>query len=985
MPSGRIASVRYATLNFSLFTSLNLLRILYIQKKNDVLQIRTDSLTRRLYAQDASMYEELPSGVAFPSSADEIADLVRQAVTDSFTITARSAGTSLAGQTTGNGVVMDVSRFMTNIPELSPENAFAHVEPGVIRDTLNRKAAKYGLQFGPDTATTNRCMIGGMIGNNSCGSFSIKHGTTREHVLEINAVLSDGSRAVFKGLGPDELDEKLQLDTFEGDIYRKMLQLLTDHRKRILRSYPHPDIIRRNTGYALDKMCEMDPVTPGGRPFNMAELLCGSEGTLAMTASAKVRLVPLPEEKILLIPQFKTLEDSLQAAVEAVRFEPAAVELVDDIILDATKGNIEQQKNRFFLEDDPAAILIIQFEGQSQQELRHRANDLAAVLKEKGLGYSHPVLDDPDKMKRVWELRKAGLGLLMGLGKDSRSPTFVEDTCVRVEDLPAYVAEFRKILEKYGTRCVFYAHASVGELHLRPVVDLSTPAGLETMKGIADEVATLVKKYNGSLSGEHGDGRARSPYIEKVLGKEMIPVLKKVKEIWDPQYRFNPGKIVDPKPIDTDLRFSPAYQKTDVPTVFRWEKEDGFGHALELCNGAGVCRKLAESGGTMCPSYHATLDETHTTRGRANLFRQLFSGKQEEAFTDDDLNEALSLCLSCKACKSECPANVDMAKMKAEYLHGRHERTGVTMAERLFGRPEKLYPLAALFPGLTNRVLKNGMIKKFMSVSAGVDERRTLPAFAAKTFRRWFGEQKVHFQKGRKKVALLVDPFTNYHDPEIAISACKILNHLGYDVVMAGVEATGRPQISKGLLGEAKKLCEKNLDLLLPFAEGGIPVIGFEPSELLTLRDEYPDLCDESYKEKSQKILENAWLFEEFMLHEDGLKLNNGKTGKKVYIHGHCHAKALASTSSLIRMFEKAGFEPAELQTGCCGMAGSFGYEYYDVSMKVGAQALFPALDELEPDALICTHGFSCRHQIADGTGRKAYHPAVILWPGDGA
>ncbi len=925
------------------------------------------------------MYEELPTGVAFPSSADEIAELLKQSAKDSFTITARSAGTSLAGQTTGNGVIMDVSRHMTNILELNPEKQFARVQPGVIRDTLNREAAKYGLQFGPDTATTNRCMIGGMIGNNSCGSFSIKHGTTREHIIEIEAILSDGSRVIFKPLKPEELDKKLQFDSFEGEIYRNMLQLLSEHRKRILRSYPHPDIIRRNTGYALDKMCEMDPITPRGRMFNMAELLCGSEGTLAMTASAKLQLVPLPRKKILLIPQFETLEESLRAAVEAVRFDPAAAELVDDIILDATKGNIEQQKNRFFLEGEPAAILIIQFEGDDMAELRDRANQLASVLKEKGLGYSHPVLDDVDRMKRVWDLRKAGLGLLMGLGKDARSPTFVEDTCVRVEDLPAYVGEFKKILERHGTRCVFYAHASVGELHLRPVVDLSTPSGLKTMKQIAEEVSILVKKYNGSLSGEHGDGRARSPYIEKVLGKEMMPVLKNVKEIWDPDYRFNPGKIVDPKPIDTDLRFSPAYQKADVPTMFRWEKEDGFGHALELCNGAGVCRKLAESGGTMCPSYHATLDETHTTRGRANLFRQLFTGKQADAFTDDDLNEALSLCLSCKACKSECPANVDMAKMKAEYMHGRHERKGISLAEKIFGQPEKLYPLAALFPRLSNRTLKNGLVKKILSIAAGVDERRTLPAFAHQTFRKWFLARETGFQKGRKKVALLIDPFTNYHDPEIAISACKILDHVGYDVVPADAEATGRPQISKGLLGEAKKLCRKNLDALLPFAEEGIPVIGFEPSELLTLRDEYPDLCDESDKEKSKKILENAWLFEEFMLQEDGLKVNKDNAGKKVYIHGHCHAKALTGMTAMLDMFKNAGLEPVELQTGCCGMAGSFGYEHYDVSMQVGAQTLFPALEELEPAALICAHGFSCRHQIADATGRKAYHPASIL------
>jgi len=946
--------------------------------------IHTDILTRRLYATDASMYEELPSGVSFPTSLADISQLVQNAAEQKFTITPRSAGTSLAGQTTGNGVIMDVSRYMTDIIELNPHQKYARVQPGVIRDTLNREAAKHDLQFGPDTATTNRCMLGGMIGNNSCGSFSIKHKTTREHILEIDAVLSDGSEVVFKAIQPYELDEKLQLDSLEGEIYRGMLQLLSDHWKKIIRSYPHPDIIRRNTGYALDRLCEMDPIKPGGRPFNLAELLCGSEGTLAMTASAKVRLVPLPTHKILFIPQFENLMDALHAAVEAVQFEPAAVELVDNIILDATKGNIEQLKNRFFLDSDPGSILIIQLEGEDQAELVEKANRLASVLKNRNLGYAYPVLTDEDEMRRVWDLRKAGLGLLMGLGKDSRSPTFVEDTCVRVEDLPNYVSEFQQILDRHQTRCVFYAHASVGELHLRPVVDLSTPIGVETMKNIADEVSILVKKYNGSLSGEHGDGRARSPYIEKVLGADMMPLLRQVKELWDPDYRFNPGKIVNPRPIDDNLRFSPAYIKPEVPTVFKWRKEDGFDHALELCNGAGVCRKLAESGGTMCPSYHATLDEEHTTRGRANLFRQLFSGKQADAFTDDDLQDALSLCLSCKACKSECPANVDMAKMKAEYLHGRHQEKGLLLSERFFGQPEKLYPMAAIFPSLTNKISETRLFKNMLSSFAGIDSRRVLPHFAKQTFRKWFASHKNKFQKNRKQIGLLIDPFTNYHDPHIAIAACKVFDRLGYDVFLPDVKATGRPQISKGLLDKAKNLCEKNLEILLPFAEQGIPIVGLEPSELLTLRDEYPDLCSENRFDGATRIAENAFLFEEFisgLLEESGSSVFNGN-GKKVYLHGHCHTKALVGNEPLMKMLSLAGFEPHDLQTGCCGMAGSFGYEHYDVSMQIGEQVLFPKVRDLPVDSILCAPGFSCKHQISDATEQRALHPAEILYSG---
>ncbi|MDZ7758313.1 FAD-binding and (Fe-S)-binding domain-containing protein [Rhodohalobacter sp.] len=886
--------------------------------------IQTDSLTRRLYANDASLYEEIPKGVYFPKSLDDIQTLVRRSKAENFTITARSAGTSLAGQTTGAGVIMDTSRHMHNILEINPEESFARVRPGVIRDTLNREAAKHGLQFGPDTATTNRCMLGGMIGNNSCGSFSIKHKTTREHILEIDTVLSDGSAVTFKPLSDEQLNQKLKLDTLEGEIYRGMLELLKKHKEEILKHYPHPDIIRRNTGYALDRICEMDPITPGGRPFNLAELLCGSEGTLAMTESAKVNLVPLPKYKIVVIPQFETLHEAMLTTVEAVKHEPAAVELVDDIILDATKGNIEQRKNRFFLKGDPKCILIIQFEGDDPDELQKRAAKLAENLKKSEFGYTHPIVTDEDKMRRVWDLRKAGLGLLMGLGSENRSPTFVEDTAVRVEDLPEYVKEFQEILERHNTSCVFYAHASVGELHLRPVVDTMTEEGLKTLKSIAQEVADLVKKYRGSLSGEHGDGRARAPYIETVLGKEMMPLLRQVKELWDPDYRFNPGKILDPKPIDTDLRFSPKYKKPGVETTFNWRKENGFDSAVELCNGAGVCRKLAESGGTMCPSYHATRNEKETTRGRANLFRQLFSGKQQDAFKSEELKEALSLCLSCKACKSECPANVDMAKMKAEFMNGWHKENGSSLGETFFGHPEKFYPLASFFAPLTNFINRQKPVKKLLQKVAGIDERRNLPEFASQTFYRWYQKRENEFvQPGRKQVVLLVDLFSNYHEPEIAKAACHVLNRLGYSVIVPGIFPTGRPQISKGFLDEAKEICEENIHRLTTFADQKIPIVGLEPSEILTLRDEYTDLCSDDLLPNAKLISDHTFLWEEFLATElVAEEFDKPGKDKKVLIHGHCHTKALVGNEPLIQSFKLLGFDPVELQTGCCGMAG---------------------------------------------------------------
>ncbi|MDR9418269.1 FAD-binding and (Fe-S)-binding domain-containing protein [Gracilimonas sp.] len=943
--------------------------------------IQQDLLTRQLYAQDASLYEELPQGVAFPKNISEIQSLVKKANRENLTITARSAGTSLAGQTTGGGVIMDVSRHMNRILSIDSERRVAHVQPGVIRDTLNREAGKFQLLFGPDTATTNRCMIGGMIGNNSSGSFSIKYKTTREHTLEVEAILSDGSKAIFKPLTTEELESKKSLDNLEGHIYRTMLKLLERNRALIEKSYPHPDIIRRNTGYALDKMLEMQPFNPDGRKFNMCELLCGSEGTLAMTASAKVNLVAKDEHQLIVVPQFKTLEETMRAAVEIVEFDPAAVELVDHIILDATKGNIEQRRNRFFIEGEPGFILITQFEGNEKDVLQEKAAKLTARLKEKNLGYAFPVIKESDKMKRVWDLRKAGLGLLMGLGEDGRSPSFCEDTAVRVQDLPEYVKEFRAILEKHDTNCVFYAHASVGELHLRPQIDISTEAGLAKMKTMAEEIADLVKKYNGSLSGEHGDGRVRAPYIPKILGEEMIPVLQLVKEIWDPEYIFNPGKIVKPKPVDADLRFSPSYKKPEPETVFSWRKEGDFGSAMELCNGAGVCRKLAESGGTMCPSYMATKDEKDSTRGRANVFRQVFAGDDPKAYESEELKEALDLCLSCKACKSECPANVDMGKMKAEFMSGWHKKKGSKLKERFFAEAGKVFPLASLTPNLANKVAASKPGKWLFENVFGIDARRDLPEFAPETFRNLF---RMHKQNGAlssaDKVLLFPDLFTNYNEPEIGMDAVKVLEKMGYEVMISKSMETGRPQLSKGFLEEAKVITKKVIAELKETVEAGIPVVGLEPSEILTMRDEFLELCDEDELELAQKVASLSFTFEEFIAkNKDRLKAKS--SNQKVLLHGHCHAKALIGNEPTVEALEAAGYKVEVLETGCCGMAGSFGYEkdHYEVSQDIGELVLFPALRK-NKETLVCAPGFSCRHQIKDGVDHKSYHPAELIF-----
>jgi len=950
----------------------------------DSIHISRDSQTRRLYANDASMYEDLPDGVAFPRNTREIIELVRKANRERFSITPRSAGTSLAGQTTGNGVVMDISRHMTDIIELNPDKQVARVQPGVIRDTLNREAARHGLLFGPDTATTNRCMIGGMIGNNSCGSFSIKYGTTRDHVWEIETVLSDGSTATFKPLNAEELEHKKSLDTLEGHIYRGMIKLIGENREQILEAYPHPEIIRRNTGYALDRLCGMQPFNNDGRPFNLAELLCGSEGTLAITTSALLKLVPADPHCVVVVPHFDSLQSAMEATVKIVDRDPAAVELVDNIILDATKGNLEQRKNRFFLQGEPRCILIVQFDGQSREQLLEKAETVQEILTTNGSCYAAPVIRKPDNIDRVWELRKAGLGLLMGLGSDTRTPTFCEDTAVRVQDLPAYVEDFRALLEKYETDCVFYAHASVGELHLRPVIDLQKPEGLQKMKAMAEEVAELVGTYRGSLSGEHGDGRARSPYIEMVLGTDMMRLLRKVKELWDPNYLLNPGKIVQSNKIDEDLRFSPSYRKASVKTQFNWRKEGGFGNALELCNGAGVCRKLENSGGTMCPSYMATRNEKDTTRGRANLLRQIFTARQESGFESTEIKDALDLCISCKGCKSECPANVDMARMKAEFMQGWHDVNGAELGDHFFGKAASFYSKAATFPRLTNWFNQSAVGRELFKQVLNVHPDRTIPTFAKQSFLDWFNNRprKNHSDK---KVVFFVDIFTNYHDPEIARAATKFLEHMGYEIKVPGWLESGRTQLSRGFVREAKKLVHQTIRRLSGYVIQGYPLVGFEPSGILTLRDEYLDLCDDELYEQATLISENSYQFEEFLVEcmPDDLRKAAPGNGQKVYVHGHCHAKALTGMSPLMEMLRLAGYQPVDLETGCCGMAGSFGYEvdHYEISMDIGELVLFPAVRKLDENAIICAPGFSCRHQVRDGTGRKARHPAQLVIP----
>ena len=941
-----------------------------------MLKLHTDSLSRHLYATDASMYQEVPESVCFPATAADLTELVGQAHAAGSSITMRAAGTSLAGQTTGGGIVADISRHMTGVVALDPELRRARVQPGVIRDQLNREAGACGLLFGPDTSTTNRCMLGGMIGNNASGSYSPAYGTTREHVIALDCVLDDGSRARFGPLNRQELKAKCRQDNREGRIYRAMLALAREQKTAIEQAFPHPEITRRNTGYALDLLCRMDPITRGGEPFNLAKLLTGSEGTLALIAEAEVNLEVLKKHRALVVPHFESLDAALRATVAVLDHGPAAVELIDRHILEATRHNLEQSRNRFFLQGDPDCVLIIEFLDDDADRARIRAEAAAADLE---TATHAPVFDAADDMRRVWDVRKAGLGLLMGRVSEEKSPTFAEDTAVRVADLPDYVRDFQTLMARHGTDCVFYGHAASGELHLRPMLDLRKPEGLATMKAMADDVARLVARYRGSLSGEHGDGRARAGQLRLVLGDDMVGLLEQVKRIWDPDGIFNPGKIVFAPPMDQDLRYHPEWQPAAVDTVFRFRSSGGFAEAIERCNGAGACRKLEASGGMLCPSYRVSLDEKDSTRGRANLLRQMFTGNNPKGFRSTEVREALELCLGCKACKTECPASVDMAALKSEFLHGWIGEHGASLADRFYGQPMAMYPLASRFAGLSNAVMRSRPGKWLMERFIGVHRARRLPAFAARPFHRRETGQQPDDQ--RPVVVLLVDYFINYHEPQIAESAVRVLEALGFAVRIEAPFAAGRTLISRGLLDQARALAERNLDLLGRHVAAGRRIVGLEPSETLALRDEYLDFFDGDQRARSQQLSESALLFEELVVAETG-RIPDGlfSASARVLVHGNCHAKALCGDGALVEALRLAGYQPERLATGCCGMAGSFGYDRkkYAMSMGIAEQKLFPDLRK-QPDSQVCAHGFSCRHQIHDGLDRKARHPAELL------
>ncbi len=946
-------------------------------------EVLTDRLTRMLYATDASPYEKLPLGVVRPRHRDDCISVVQHAARHGIPLIPRAAGTSLAGQCVGDGLIVDVSRHMTGILGIDRAAHRARVQPGVILEDLNDALIPHDLQFAPDTSTANRCMIAGMIGNNACGAYSILHGTTREHVIEIEAVLADGTVARFGPLDDDGgddagLEAKRQMATLEGQVYREVFAAVDHHRERILERYPRPEVLRRNTGYALDVLARGRPWVADGPPFNLARLLCGSEGTLALVTEATLRLVPRPAARLVVCAHFQTLMDAMHGTLVAVRHGPAAIELIDRRILDETREHLEHRENRFWIEDDPEAVLIIELQGGHPDALAASARSLIADYRGQDLGYAFPILRPP-LSNRVWDLRKAGLGLLMNRPGPRKAVTVIEDTAVAVRDLPEYVARVQALMERHGTRCIYYGHASVGLLHFRPELDLGNARDRERFRAIAHEVADLVTEFGGSLSGEHGDGRLRAPFVERMLGAEVYALLRRVKQAFDPDGIFNPGKVLDAPPIDRDLRA--ANRKDPLPSYFDWRADGGLLGAARRCNGSGACRKSAGRG-TMCPSYMATLEERHTTRGRANVFRQLLARPDARAaLSDEDLRTVLDLCLLCKGCKSECPASVDMARMKSEFLQHHHDRHGIPLRAWIIGEFRRIQHLAAYFPELAGHVMNDRRLKAFLGFSAA----RTLPVPARETFGRWFAyHRRPAGSPERGGVILFTDPYTEYLEPHVGIAAVDVLERAGFSVAPTHRVESGRVQLSQGLMRKARRLLDAAIDRLYPAAVRGETILGLEPSEILTFRDEAPDLVSPELREKARVVAGRARLFEEFVAEEARrfAALAFDQEPRRLLVHGHCHAKALSGMRPLLEtlaIIPGAHTEP--IPSGCCGMAGAFGYEaeHYDLSMRIGELVLFPAIRQAPADTLIVANGTSCRHQIRDGVGRRALHPAEVL------
>ncbi|MCK8480654.1 FAD-binding and (Fe-S)-binding domain-containing protein [Psychroserpens algicola] len=943
-----------------------------------------DELMKIIYATDASVYRMKPLAVALPKTKSDLKLLIKFAQKHSVSLIPRAAGTSLAGQCVGDGIVVDISKYFTKILNIDEANQTVTVQPGVVRDELNNYLKPFGLFFGPNTSTSNRCMIGGMVGNNSSGTTSIKYGVTRDKVLELHTILSDGSEVVFSEINEQMFKEKTTVDTLEGHIYNTVYSELSSAsvRHQIASQFPNSEIHRRNTGYAIDGLW---PSENGS--FNMCKLLSGSEGTLAFTTQITLNLDVLPpNESMMVAAHFTSIQNCMDAVELVMKHDLFTCEMMDKTILDLTKHNKQQQKNRQFINGNPEAILMCEIRGENREDASLKVGELIKSIKDSNLSFSLPILVGKE-INQALELRKAGLGLLGNMIGDEKTAACIEDTAVALSDLSNYIRDFSSLMEAYNQKPVYYAHAGAGELHLRPILNLKKKADVVLFRKITTDVAHLVKRYQGSMSGEHGDGIVRSEFIPLMIGAENYEILRRIKTAFDPDNIFNPGKIVDALPMDESLRYEADRKEPDIETVLDFSESFGILREAEKCNGSGDCRKLPEFGGTMCPSYRATKDEKDTTRARANALREFLTHSDKvNKFNHEELKDVFDLCLSCKACASECPSSVDVASLKAEFQYHYQQANGVSLRTKLFAYNNRLNTFGSRFVWFTNFMFSNSLTSSWIKKSFKIAKKRSLPLLSTKSLYKVQKSINKQLDSGKKikVIYLFNDEFTNYLDTSIGVDAITLLEALNYEVKLVQHFESGRSFLSKGLLLQAKSVANKNVSVFKDLVSNETPLIGIEPSAILSFKDEYLKLADD--KVSAKEIANHTYLIEEFIQHE--IQLGNitseqfTSEEKTIKFHGHCHQKALLNQSSSFDILNlPKNYKVTIIPSGCCGMAGSFGYEkeHYELSMQIGEQTLFPAVRNANEDVLISANGTSCRHQIKDGTDREALHPITIL------
>jgi FAD/FMN-containing dehydrogenase/Fe-S oxidoreductase len=939
-------------------------------------EVRSDRYNRLLYATDASLYQMEPVCVVFPTSTDDVQHILQVAARARVPVMPRGGGTGLSGQTVNHAIVLDFSRAMANALEFNAEEQWVRAQPGIVLTELNKQAARHGLLYGIDPSTQNRATIGGGVGNNSCGAHSIVYGKTIDNVLSVDAVLADSTLTTFSELDGPELAAKMDLPGLEGEVYRELRRIGVEQAEEIERRFPK--IMRRVSGYNLD-----DFVHDSG-PMDVARMVVGSEGTLAVITEAKLRLHKLPKFKGLAAVHFKTLVEAAEGTVAALEHPVASIELIDDVIVERCRAHSGFRHLADFVEGEPGGILLIEMSGDEEGEVVSKLDALKADLERRNLGYYTMTTTDAAMQRDIWRMREAGQGLITSVRGPLKAATFVEDAAVAPEKLPEYIKRFQEIVRRNDTEASYYGHASVGCLHIRPMVNPKTSEGLDRMEKIAREVADLVLEYGGSLSGEHGDGIVRGVFTEHMFGPSLANAFREVKQTFDPNNLLNPGKIIDTPGFRENLRVEPDQRAWEPVTYLDFTFEGGLAAAADQCTGQGACRKFD---GGMCPSFMVTREEEHSTRGRANLLRLAFTGVlPHEEFTSKRMHEALDLCVECKACKAECPTGVDMAKIKFEVLAQTMEKEGVPLRARFFAQINTLSRLTSPFGAVANLVSAIKPARSLMQRMVGIASQRPLPRFASQTFPSWFRKHEALTPGARGEAVLFHDTFTDYFNPEVGRAAVRVLEALGYAVVLAErTGCCGRPAISKGLLPTARNWARRNVDALLPYIERGVPVIGTEPSCLLTFREEYPELLRD---DASKKLAAQTFLLDELIaklaseeaeavaaIFRDDVQLD-------VLLHAHCHQKAIAGPEPTLHMLNLVpGYKATLVETSCCGMAGSFGFEaeHYEISKAMGSYKLFPAVEAASRDTAIAITGVSCRQQIGHFTSRTPQHAVELV------